>query len=62
MASADLTIEINGKSVPIDLSANLQSYFTTTKANVNNHDFINLFYTDGKLTGGNVNIGTMLTP
>ena len=62
MASANLTIQINGKSVPIDLSANLQSYFTTTKADAKNHDFINLFYTDGKLTGGNVNIGTMLTP
>ena len=61
MASADLTIEINGKSVPIDLSANLQSYFTMTKASTTNHDFINLFYKDGTLTGANVNIDIYLT-
>ena len=61
MASADLTIEINGKSVPIDLSANLQSYFTMTKASATNHDFINLFYKDGTLTGANVNIDIYLT-
>ena len=60
MASADLTIEINGKSVPIDLSASLQSYFTKEKASGPN-DFVNLTYENGKLNGASVNIGNRLT-
>ena len=60
MASADLTIEINGKSVPIDLSASLQSYFTKEKASGPN-DFVNLIYENGKLNGASVNIGNRLT-
>lgn len=62
MASADLTISINGKSIPIDLTANLQSYFTKVKAN-DTTDFINLFYDkDGKYDGSNVNMGTNMSP
>ena len=60
MATADLTIEINGKSVPIDLSASLQSYFTKEKASGPN-DFVNLTYENGKLNGASVNIGNRLT-
>lgn len=61
MASADLTITINGKSVPIDLSANLQSYFTMTKASATNNDFINLFYTNGAISSVNVEVGKLFT-